>query len=346
VTVAKPRLPAEWEPQSAVMLTWPHADTDWAPLLTEAEAVYLEIACHVIQYQKLIIACHDRGHLNRIKVLLNEANIAPDRLLLAIAPGNDTWARDHGPLTVITEQAPLLLDFRFNGWGGKYAAELDDQITRRLASAGCFGDVPLQPVELTLEGGAVETDGQGTLLATEGSVITYSRNPGLAKQEIEKRLRELLGIEHFLWLKHGHLRGDDTDGHIDTLARFCDAETIAYVTCLPEDEDFAQIEAMDRELAALRTADGRPYRLVPLPPLQPQYNEDGRRLPATYANFLIINGAVLLPIYNDPADGEAIRILGACFPGREIIPIDCRTLIRQNGSLHCITMQIPAQVEI
>jgi agmatine/peptidylarginine deiminase len=328
------------------MLTWPHADTDWGPLLTEAEAVYLEIACHIIQYQKLIIVCHDREHHQRIHGLLNKANIASNHLALATAPGNDTWTRDHGPLTVITEQGPLLLDFHFNGWGGKYAAELDDQITRRLATTGCFGDTPLKSIELILEGGAVETDGQGTLLATEGSVITDSRNPGLAKQAIEKLLSEHLGIERFLLLKHGHLSGDDTDGHIDTLARFCDTETITHVTCLPEDEDFAQIKAMVRELEALRTTDGHPYRLVPLPPLQPQYDEDGRRLPATYANFLIINGAVLLPVYKDPADEEAIRILASCFPGREIIPIDCRTLIRQNGSLHCITMQIPAQVKI
>lgn len=328
------------------MLTWPHADTDWAPLLAEAQAVYLEIARHITRRQKLVIACHDQEHLNHICGLLAEAGIAPDHLRLAIAPGNDTWARDHGPLTVSKEVGPVLLDFHFNGWGGKYAAELDDRITSRLATAGCFGKTPLQPVELVLEGGAVETDGQGTLLATESSVITDSRNPGVSRQEMEKRLTEQLGIQHFLWLRHGHLSGDDTDGHIDTLVRFCDPETIIHVTCLPGDEDYAEAEAMRRELEAFRTADGRPYRLVPLPALQPHYDEEGRRLPATYANFLIINNAVLLPVYQDPADEGAIRVLAACFPGREIIPIDCRTLIRQNGSLHCITMQIPAQVEI
>lgn len=340
------RLPAEWEPQSAVMLTWPHADTDWAPRLTEVESLYVVITSHIAQQEQVLIACHNEALRDRIRDRLERAAIPLDRILFGIAPNNDTWARDHGPLTVIEADEPTIIDFRFNGWGGKYAAELDNLVIGELVVGNCFGDTPLRPSKLVLEGGALETDGRGTLLATESSVITDSRNPGMERSEIEQQLSQHLGMERFLWLKNGHLSGDDTDGHIDTLARFCDLETIVYVTCLPEDKDYAQAEAMRQELEAFRTADGRPYRLVPLPPLQPLYNEEGQRLPATYANFLIINGAVLLPVYGDSADTEAIHCLQDCFPKHEIIPLDCRPLIRQNGSLHCITMQIPAQVKL
>jgi agmatine/peptidylarginine deiminase len=328
------------------MLTWPHIDTDWAPILQETETLYVEIVSHIARHEQVLIACHNQALRSRIQALLQEADIPADSILLGIAPNNDTWARDHGPLTVIEGNEPVVVDFRFNGWGGKYAAELDNLVIGELAAGNCFGDTPLRPVKLVLEGGAVETDGTGTLLATESSVITETRNPGMDRSEIEQLLHQHLGLTRFLWLKNGHLSGDDTDGHIDTLARFCDGETIIHVTCLPEDEDYAQIEAMRRELEAFRTADGRPYRLVPLPPLQPQYDADGDRLPATYANFLIINGAVLLPVYGDPADAAACHCLQGCFPDREIIPIDCRPLIRQNGSLHCITMQLPALVKL
>jgi agmatine/peptidylarginine deiminase len=239
-----------------------------------------------------------------------------------------------------------LLDFRFNGWGGKFAAERDDRITGALHRQGVFGGVERVPVDLVLEGGAVETDGAGTLLATRSSVITNSRNPGLDQTGVESRLRELLGIERFLWLDHGALTGDDTDGHIDTLARFTDPDTIAHVSCRPDDPDAPEIDAMIRELAALRTAAGRPYRLVPLPPPGEHRDTDGRRLAASYANFLVINGAVLVPVYGDAADAAALQTLGRCFPGRRTIAVDCRALIRQNGSLHCVTMQIPAAVPL
>ncbi|MFL6647021.1 MAG: agmatine/peptidylarginine deiminase, partial [Sulfurifustaceae bacterium] len=239
---------------------------------------------------------------------------------------------------------PLLLDFQFNGWGGKYAHDLDNLITRRLHEGDAFGSTSLETIDLILEGGAVEVDGSGTLLTTSRCLLAPTRNPRLAREAIEQELRDWLGLNRILWLEHGALEGDDTDSHIDTLARFCDARTIAYVTCDdPSDTHYRELKAMEAELKAFRAADGSPYRLVPLPWPRAQYDED-RRLPATYANFLIINGAVLVPTYRDPADAVALRRLGECFPGREIVGIDCLPAIAQNGSLHCLTMQLPEGV--
>jgi agmatine/peptidylarginine deiminase len=212
-----------------------------------------------------------------------------------------------------------------------------------LHGVGCFGTAPLRRSELTLEGGAIDSDGAGSLLLMRRTLIDPARNPGRDQADIEQELRARLGIRHFLWLEHGQLSGDDTDGHIDTLARFIDRRTIAHVTC-PDaaDPDHAAIQAMIAELKTLRDADGQPYRLLPLPGPAPVFTDDGERLPAGYANFAIINGAVLLPIYQDPADAEATRLLQAAFPDRQVHGIDCRALIHQGGSLHCACMQLPA----
>nr|WP_275097549.1 agmatine deiminase family protein [Sedimenticola hydrogenitrophicus] len=339
-------LPAEWANQSAIMLTWPHRQTDWADHLAEVDQVYLAISRQVTRFQRLLIVCQNERHHKLISGKLAAAGIAPERLHFAIAPSNDSWARDHAPLTCIGEKGALLLDFQFNGWGGKYPAELDTRINQQLFRAGVFAATEQRSVPLVLEGGAVETDGLGTLLATRSSVLTRSRNPDLTADQVESILSQQLGFDRFLWLEHGHLSGDDTDGHIDTLARFADPATILYATATAEDPDYPELEAMAAELRAFRQRDGQPYRLIALPPIPPILSKQGDRLPAGYANFLIINGAVLLPVYNIPQDAAAIRALQACFPQREIIPIDCLPLIRQNGSLHCITMQFPAQVTL
>jgi agmatine/peptidylarginine deiminase len=339
------RLPAEWEPQSAVLLTWPHAGTDWADLLPEAEAVYDRLAVAIAARERLLIACHDASLRDRVAYRLAGLGIERAQVLIGIAPANDTWARDHGPITVETPAGAEILDFVFNGWGGKFDAALDDDIPSALARARLYGATPCRKVALVLEGGALETDGRGTLLATRHSVVTDTRNPGLGDAAVEAVLRAELGLERFLWLEHGALSGDDTDGHIDTLARFADPQTILYATTTPEDPDHAGLAAMRDELAALRTATGAPYRLVPLPPPGMHF-EGGRRLPATYANFLIVNGAVLLPVYGVANDDVAVRTVADCFPGRQIVPVDCRALIRQNGSLHCVTMQLPATVAL
>jgi len=238
------------------------------------------------------------------------------------------------------------MGFSFNGWGGKYPCTLDQQISRSLAAQGIFGSAPFEQVALVLEGGAIESDGAGTLLATRGSIIDPRRNPEMNQQQIEQQLRHHLGFDRFLWLDHGRLSGDDTDGHIDTLARFSDQQTIIHSTALPEDPDYPELQQMAVQLAAFRCRNGKPYRLVPLPAPAPIFDDDGRRLPASYANFLLINDAVLAPVYGDPADSLAIGTLQRCFSDRQVVPFNCRPLIRQNGSLHCITMQFPAQLQL
>ena len=338
-------LPPEWAPQSGVMLTWPHQHGDWAKRLEQVEPVFVEIARQAALREKVLISCYDRMHREHVGELLTESGVDMGRVMLRPVPSNDTWARDHGPITVVCRGEPLLLDFGFNGWGGKYGCELDNQINRRLYAADAFGYVPMQTVDLILEGGSIEVDGSGTLLATARCLLAPTRNPKLSREQLEQRLKELLGLNRVLWLHHVYLAGDDTDSHIDTLARFCDSHTIAYVRCDdPDDEHHAELKAMEDELKTFRTADGRPYRLVPLPWPRAKFDEDGNRLPATYANFLVINGAVLVPTYEDPADNEALTRLKECFPDREVVAINCLPLIYQFGSLHCVTMQLPEGV--
>ena len=338
-------LPPEWAPQSGVLLTWPHAGSDWAPILSTVEPVFVAIAAAVTRFERLIVACHDAALRGHVAQLLEAAGVPAARVRLFVAPANDTWARDHGPITVLCQGEATLLDFEFNGWGGKFPYDLDNRVTRRLHTDHAFGDTAIEHEDLILEGGSIEVDGSGTLLTTEQCLLTPTRNPQLTRAQIEKKLAALLGINRFLWLRHGYLAGDDTDSHIDTLARLCDANTIAYVRCDDRnDEHYAELSAMEDELKAFRTPSGQPYRLVPLPWPRPAFDADGARLPATYANFLIINGAVLVPTYNDPADAEALRRIQTCFPDRKIIGIDCVPLIVQHGSLHCVTMQLPAGV--
>ena len=338
-------LPPEWAPQSAVQLTWPHGDSDWAPYLPEVEPVFVELARQISLLETVLIACHDEDLREHIRTLLHTAGVIEQNLRLLVTPSNDTWARDHGPITVFEDGKPCLLDFGFNGWGLKYRANFDNQISRRLHVQCAFGDTPLRTIGLMLEGGGIETDGQGTLLTTAECLLSPNRNPHLRPEELEAELRRLFGVQRVLWLHHGYLAGDDTDSHIDTLARLCSPDTIAYVRCDdPADEHFEALAAMEAELQAFRTLDGKPYRLVPLPWPAPRRNADGDRLPATYANFLIINGAVLVPTYRDTKDAEALSALADCFPDRKIIGIDCSPLIQQFGSLHCVTMQIPEGV--
>lgn len=337
--------PAEWAPQSGVMLTWPHAATDWAPRLAETEPVFGAIAREVSLRECVLIVHRDAAHRAHIERLLADAGAVAARVVFAEAPSNDTWARDHGPITVSDHGAPRLLDFGFNGWGGKYAADLDDAITRRLAARGTFGAVPCERVDMVLEGGSIESDGMGTVLTTRTCLLSPRRNPHLDRAGIEARLKAALGATRVLWLAHGHLAGDDTDAHVDTLARFCDPRTIAYVHCDdPDDEHYGALAHMQAELRALRAHDGTPYRLIALPWPRARFDEHRRRLPATYANFLIINDAVLVPTYRDPADAVALARLAPCFPGRRIVGIDCLPLIYQYGSLHCVSMQLPAGV--
>lgn len=339
-------LPAEWAPQDAILLTWPHAGSDWRPWLDQADHTFAVLAATISRYEIVLINCRDSKHSQHVRALLAAAGAHLERCRLYIAPSNDVWARDHGPITVYRDGRPVLLDFRFNGWGGKYPCDLDDQITSHLHARGAFGDVPREPVDLILEGGSIESDGGGTLLTTTQCLLNPNRNR-LDQATIEQRLSDTLGVARLLWLRHGHLAGDDTDSHIDTLARFSDPRTIVYQGCGdPADPHFEPLQAMAEELRVFRTADGAPYRLIELPLPAAQYGEDGQRLPAGYANFLILNDAVLMPTYDDPLDRVALERLRDCFSGREIIDIPCAILIRQYGSLHCVTMQLPAGVVV
>ncbi|MDF3054664.1 MAG: agmatine deiminase [Gammaproteobacteria bacterium] len=336
-------LPPEWAEQSAVMLTWPHENSQWFPSLQAVEKSFIAIAKAVTQYEALIVSCLNVAHLSHVKSVLLSEHIDLSNVYLYIAASNDVWARDHGPLTIIKEGKLQLLDFKFNGWGNKYPSDLDDQITRLLYQQEAFPNALIESIDYVLEGGSVEVDGKGTLMTTESCLLSKQRNAGYGKNAIEILLKKYLGVDRILWLEHGYLAGDDTDGHIDTLARFTDPNTIAYVHCDdPEDEHFIELSQMADELKAFRNAQGEPYRLIPLPWPAAKYAEEGRRLPATYANFLIINGAVLMPVYDDPSDEKALSQIKICFPDRHIIPIPCRHLIEQYGSLHCVTMQIPA----
>lgn len=329
------------------MLTWPHAGTDWQDILDEVEPVFLDIAKAVLRFENLLVSCEDGAKVEALSELFDQY-VADNQLAhharVLQVPADDTWARDHGPIAVRTPAGLSLLDFTFNAWGGKFAHAKDNQINAKLAQLKAFGNRPLQQADLILEGGSIESDGQGTLLTTSECLLTPTRNPDLDRTAIEATLSELLGATHFLWLNHGYLAGDDTDSHIDTLARLCAPDAICYVACPDEqDEHYPALKAMEEELQNFQQPDGAPYRLTALPWPDAIHDDDGERLPATYANFLIINGAVLAPVYGVPQDGEAIETLASLFPDREIVPIQCRPLIKQHGSLHCVTMQIPAE---
>jgi len=332
------RLPAEWEPQDAVLICWPHEKTDWAPYLNEAESVFMDIAEAVTRFEQLIVVVHNESV---VRAKLEKRGVRMDRVALYEIESNDTWARDFGPITIHEDGKPVLLDFTFTGWGGKFEAGLDNQITSKLHAAGAFGKTPLRTVDLILEGGSIESDGRGTLLTTAECLLNPNRNATLNRNQVEARLASELEIRNFQWLENGWLAGDDTDAHIDTLARLCPDSIILYVKCdNPADEHFPALRNMEEELKKMRQ-----YRLLHLPWPKAKYDDDGNRLPATYANFLIINGAVLVPVYNDPVnDACALATVKKAFPDREIIGIDCSTLILQHGSLHCVTMQIPKGV--
>lgn len=337
---------AEWAPQSGIQLTWPHAETDWAYMLEDVTECYLRLAYEIAVRQPLLIVCPQP---EAVRALIEQRlpQRATQHIRYAACPTNDTWARDHAFLSVVGPEGVELLDFRFNGWGGKFEATLDNAINHRLHAEGHLCGRYVDCLDFELEGGSIESDGQGTLLTTARCLLNPNRNPAYSRRQIEAKLCHLLGAERILWLEHGFLAGDDTDSHIDTLARLAPADTILY-TAPPldaSDSHHAELQAMQAELQALRTAQGKPYRLIALPLPAAIYDEEGERLPATYANYLVMNHAVLCPTYGQPAlDAQALEAIGRAFPGREVVGIDCRALIRQHGSLHCATMQYPLGV--
>jgi len=338
------RLPAEWEPQSAVLIAWPHAGTDWADRLDSVETTYVALAAAVVRFQLLIIVVPDAALHAHVEARLRERGVDLKRVSFVELPYDDTWLRDSGPITLTTSDDHYqLTDFRFTGWGGKFGSEQDDALVAGLFRAGLFGKgASHRRIDWALEGGAIESDGEGTVLTTWRCLV--QRHPEQSREDMSGILRDGLHADRVLWLDYGYLEGDDTDAHIDTLARFAPGERIVFQACDDaSDPHHDELQRMADEMAALRTRDGRPYQLYPLPWAEPILDE-GRRLAASYANYLIVNGAVLVPAYGDKADDEAARIIGSAHPGREIVQVPCRALIWQNGSLHCITMQLPAGV--
>ena len=334
-------LPAEWATQDFVQLTWPHADTDWAYMLEEVTECFVNIAREIVKRQQLLIVCLNA---EEVETFFSEDEL--QRISFAEMPTNDTWARDHGGITVFEDGKAVVYDFTFNGWGMKFAANHDNQITRKLYQSGIFEAFGYRNcMDFVLEGGSIESDGEGTILTTAECLLSDNRNNS-SREVIEQKLKDYFGAEQILWLDHGYLAGDDTDSHVDTLARLCPNNTIAYVKCDDEtDEHYEALKKMEEELQSFSTLKGGgSYNLIPLPMADAVYDEDGERIPATYANFLIINGAVLLPVYNSEKDAIAIAQMQKAFPKHEIVPIDCNALIKQHGSLHCVTMQYPKNI--
>ncbi len=338
------RFPAEWEPQAAVLIAWPNARTDWAERLADVEETYIALVTAITRFQPVVICVADDDVETYAEMRLRSNRIDMDRVRFVVVAYDDTWLRDSGPVSLVSETGFQLLDFRFTGWGGKFDAVNDDRLIEHLDDQNLFTNNVRQAIDFALEGGAIETDGSGTLLTTWRCL--HERHPDASREQLTKKLAAWLHQDRVLWLDHGALEGDDTDAHIDTLARFAPDDAIVFQACDdPTDAHYADLTAMADEIAALRTKDVQPYRLFPLPWAKPvidiDQNGQERRLAASYANFLIINGAVLMPAYDDPADVEAAAVLARAFPDREIVPVPCRPLIWQNGSLHCITMQLP-----
>jgi len=333
------RLPAEWERQEMILLAFPHNNTDWADDLKSAYSAFVKLASAICFNQKLIILVpsHDR---EKVKDMF----CYHDRISFVSYESDDTWIRDFGPICVYKDGSRVIKDFEFNAWGGKFAYEKDNQATEFLHKNWYFGISPLEKVDFILEGGSIDSDGRGTILTTNKCLLNPNRN-NKSKDEIEKILKKHLGVNRILWLSHGYLAGDDTDSHIDMLARFVSEDTIVYVkTDDKNDEHYNSLNNMEKELKCFTRNNGEPYELIPLPLPKPIY-KDGKRLPASYANFLITNHTVILPIYRDEKDTEVIELFKKLFPDREIIPLDSRRLIEQGGSIHCSTMQVPVQNE-
>lgn len=337
------RFIAEWESQSVVMIAWPHERTDWHYMLDEVEQCYTDIAKSILNVEDLIIVTQKKEHVASII-----GNSHPHKVHYVDIPTNDTWCRDFGAITIEQNGNPAICDFKFNAWGGKFNWELDNAVTSHMLKQKLFSCESIDCQNFILEGGSIETDGKGNLLVTSQCLLTPTRNPHMNKAEIEMYLCRTLGVTKVFWLDYGAFAGDDTDSHIDTLARLAPNDCIIYAGCdNPEDEHYTELNKMEKQLSEFLKADNTPFSLHKLPFPDAIYDEDGERLPATYANYLVINGTVLIPTYNQPEnDTKALSVIKEVFPSYKIVGIDCNTLIKQHGSLHCVTMQFPKNVFI
>jgi len=334
------RLPAEWERQEMILMAFPHLKSDWADDIKSAYSIFVKIASAICFNQKLIILVP-----NDEKEKVRDMFCYHDRISFVSYETDDTWIRDFGPISVFENGERVIKDFEFNAWGNKYHHDKDNNATEYLHKNWHFGISPLKKIKFVLEGGSIDSDGAGTILTTKKCLLNSNRNPNYTKDGIQDKLKDELGCSRVLWLEHGYLAGDDTDSHIDMLARFVSRETIVYVKCEDEnDEHYQELKMMEEELKNFKTLDGKSYNLIPLP-LPKAIYKDEQRLPASYVNFLITNHAVILPIYKDESDKIVIDIFKELFPTREIIPLDSRRLIEEGGSIHCSTMQVCIQKE-
>lgn len=357
MTTSKYILPAEWHRQACVQLTWPHEGTDWCPYLDDITDTFVQIAKAVVQYERLVVAAKFPERVyGQLAESLSDDEM--NRVSIYECDNNDTWARDHAFITLVPDcpesdvESPLyssggnaqcrLLDFRFNGWGEKFAADKDNIINRTLYDKGVFRGERVDYDDFVLEGGSIESDGRGTVLTTSMCLMAPHRNQPMSQAEVEQVLKDRLCARKIVWLDHGQLIGDDTDGHIDTIVRVCPDNTLLYVGCDDDtDPQYADLKALENQLGHVADADGKPYRLLKLPMPEAIY-ADGERLPATYANFLILNGAVIVPTYaQESNDAQALSVVAEAFPGYDIIGVDSRVIVRQHGSIHCLTMQYP-----
>ncbi len=335
------RQPAEWAPHEATWLSWPHNRDSWPGVFAGVEPAMVAFVRALAACEPVYVNVQSADHERHVRDLLAPA-VAPERLRLFHFPTNDAWARDHGAIFVTrpTRADPrLAVDFGYNAWGGKYPPfDLDRDVGRQMAEA--LGVPRYAQPGVVLEGGSIDVNGDGALLTTEQCLLNPNRNPALTRADIERLLRDSFGVDEILWLGEG-IEGDDTDGHIDDLTRFvAPRRVVTVVEPNRADPNHAPLEANRRLLDTL-TIGGRPLEVVELPSPKPQYLED-QRLPASYANFYVANGAVLVPTFGCPQDDAACGILGECFPGRRVVPVDCRVLIAGLGALHCLTQQVPA----
>jgi agmatine deiminase len=334
------RMPAEWSPHQATWISWPHKRESWPGNFEPVEPVMVQAVAALAAGETVRINVLDERHERHVRRLL-EGNARPERIVFHRIPTNDAWCRDHGAIFVTraaAEAPALALDFRFNAWGGKYPPyDLDDAVPRAMAAA--LG-VSRQAIDIVLEGGSIDVNGAGALLTTEQCLLHPNRNPGMTRDAIEETLRSFLGVRQLFWLGEG-IVGDDTDGHVDDLTRFVSDDTV--VTVVEHDRRDANYEALqeNRErLNSFRLTDGRALKVIELTMPRP-VEWKGDRLPASHANFYVGNSVVLMPAFGDPADDPNRARLAACFPGREIVAMDCRDLVLGLGTFHCLTQQVP-----
>ena len=331
--ISKGRLPAEWEKQSAVQLTWPHDKDIWQEDFPKIINLFVSLSKIMISHTRLIIICLKATD---IKYYFTEKE--KKRIFFIEAKSNDIWTRDHGFISLKAKQNIFLLNFIFNGWGLKFVANHDNLLNLKLKQSSIFSEkVSFKDVSLVFEGGSIDSNGNGEALTTSTCIFSLNRNEYIPKANLIKNLKDTFNLSKLHLLDHGHLQGDDTDSHIDMLARFVNENTIVHAVCNDKnDNHYESLQKMKVELEEISNSKGQKYNLIGIP-IGKVIKEDAR-LPASYINFLLINGAVLVPQYNVPEDKIAIEIFSKLFKNRIVIPFNCTLLIRQGGSLHCATM--------